>query len=113
MLKKEIINGINVARFIDTNKFNAINAESIKEELNNIFNQEGIKLVLNLEGIKFVDSTGFGVFLSVLKKSNTTSGQLKLCNISPEVMDLIKLLQLHTVFSIQESLEESLNSFNQ
>lgn len=112
MLKSEILDDTTVVSFEDTNKFHALNADSVKEQLNAHFKQENTKLIINLDGIKFIDSTGFGVFLSVLKTANTKSGQLKLCNVAPEVYDLLKLLQLHTVFSIQTSVDECINSFN-
>ncbi|MFC2098789.1 hypothetical protein ACFLSP_03480, partial [Bacteroidota bacterium] len=35
-----------------------------------------------------VDSTGFGVFLSIMKTANNNYGFFKICNINAEVMEL-------------------------
>jgi anti-sigma B factor antagonist len=112
MLKIDQINTIYVASFENINRFNALITEPVKEQLNNIFNKPNTKLVLNLEGINFIDSSGFGVFLSVMKTANINYGQFKICNINKDVMELFKLLQLHNVFEIYSNLEDCLKSFN-
>ena len=112
MLKVDLINNINVASFENINRFNALITEPVKEQLNNLFNKPNTKLILNLEGINFIDSSGFGVFLSVMKTANVNFGHFKICNISKEVMELFKLLQLHNVFEIYSNLDDCLKSFN-
>jgi len=112
MLKTEKINNIFVVSFENVNKFNALISEPVKAELSNFFNKPNTKLILNLEGIKFIDSSGFGVFLSVMKTANNNYGHLKICNISTEVMELFKLLQLHNVFELYNNLDDCINSFS-
>ncbi|MCK4465961.1 MAG: STAS domain-containing protein, partial [Bacteroidales bacterium] len=70
------------------------------------------KLILNLKGINYVDSSGFGVFLSIMKTANNNYGYFKLCNIASEVMELFKLLQLHNIFEIYEDLNDCVKSFS-
>ncbi|MFP4058965.1 MAG: STAS domain-containing protein [Bacteroidales bacterium] len=113
MLKAEKINNINVVSFDNVNRFNALITEPVKEELNSFFNRPHARLILNLDGINFIDSSGFGVFLSVMKSANNNYGQFKICNISPEVMELFKLLQLHNVFEIYNDLDDCLKSFKE
>ncbi len=111
MLKTETIQDIIVVRFDNVNRFNALIAEPVKEQLKEYFNKPKTKLILNLENIDFVDSTGFGVFLSIMKTANNNYGFFKICNINPEVMELFKLLQLHNVFEIYGTLEDCIESF--
>ena len=111
MLTTEKINDITVVRFNKLDRFNALIAEPVKEELKSMFDKDGTKIVLSLEGIKFIDSTGFGVFLSILKTANSNKGQFKICNVGNEVMELFKLLQLHNVFNLYSDLDSCVNSF--
>ena len=111
MLKTETIQDIIVVRFDNVNRFNALISEPVKEQLKEYFNKPKTKLILNLENIDFVDSTGFGVSLSIMKTANNNYGFFKICNINPEVMELFKLLQLHNVFEIYNSLEDCVESF--
>src|SRR4030042_2096898 len=112
MVKTEKINGILVVRFDNIDRFNALITEPVKENLKGFYTHPGIKMALSLEGIRFIDSTGFGVFLSILKTANNNQGQFKICNISSEVMELFKLLQLHHVFELYENLDDCLKSFS-
>jgi anti-sigma B factor antagonist len=111
MIKTETIDAIIVATFDNVNRFNALIADPVKEQLKSHFARPNTKLILNLEGIEFVDSTGFGVFLSIMKTANNNYGYFKICNISTEVMELFKLLQLHNVFEIYNTLEDCVKSF--
>ncbi len=112
MLKIEKIDNIEVAKFEDVQKFNALITEKVKEELSTLFQKPNTRLILDLEGVKYIDSSGFGVFLSVMKMANNNYGFFKLCNIAPEVMDLFKLLQLHNIFDIYEDREDCIKSFS-
>jgi anti-sigma B factor antagonist len=112
MLKTEKINNTIVVKFNKIDRFNALISEPVKEDLKSFFNKPDTRLILNLEGIKFIDSSGFGVFLSTLKTANNNHGQFKICNINEEVMELFKLLQLHNVFELYDNLEDCLKSFS-
>lgn len=112
MLKIEKINNVIVVKFNNIDRFNALITEPVKEELKSLFNKPDTKLILNLEGVKFIDSSGFGVFLSILKTANNNHGQFKITNVTGEVMELFKLLQLNNVFELYDNLDDCVKSFN-
>lgn len=112
MLKTEKINDIIVVSFSNVTRLNALVSEPIKEELKGFFNKANTKLIINLDGVQFIDSSGFGVFLSVMKVANSNYGRFKICNVAHEVMELFKLLQLHNVFEIHGNLDECIKSFS-
>jgi len=112
MIKTEHQNGIIIVSFVDTNRFNALTTESVKAEVKALFNSPNTRLILNLKGISFIDSSGFGVFLSIMKTANNNYSYFKIANISEEVMELFKLLQLHNVFEIYNTVEDAMKSFN-
>ncbi|MGC9343166.1 MAG: STAS domain-containing protein [Bacteroidales bacterium] len=111
MLKTEKHHGITIVKIEDTNRLNALIAEPVKEELKSLFGSPDTRLVLDLDGIDFIDSTGFGIFLSVMKTANNNKGQFKIANISDDVMELFKLLQLHNVFEIYNTVDDAVKSF--
>ncbi len=112
MLETRNIDDVIVVTLKDTNRLNALITEPVKESLLEFFNKPNVHLVFDLQGISFIDSSGFGVFLSALKAANNNYGQFKICNVNNEVMELFKLLQLHHVFEIYDQLEACLESFN-
>lgn len=111
MIKVEDKDGILVASFSDEDRFNALITEPVKEKLLPYYSKPNTRLIINLGGIKFIDSSGFGVFLSLMKAANNNYGQLKICNLHPEVKELFKVLQLHNVFELYDSLEDCIESF--
>jgi len=111
MIKVDKIKEITVAVVEEMDKIVAFNADTIKKELNAIFNTPGTNLILNLQNVAFIDSTGFGVFLSVYKTATGNAGSMKICCIKPDVMKLFRLLHLDNVFELYDTQEECLNSY--
>lgn len=111
MLKHESNNGIEILSFDNVSKLNILIAQSLKEEVAQYLTNANTKLILNLEGVEYVDSSGFGALLSILRNAKNNDSQFKLCNMSPEVMELVKLLQLHNVFDIYNSIDQCVETF--
>jgi len=113
MLETKRIDDILVVSLKDSPRLNAHIAEPVKSHLLGLFNKPNTNLIFDLQGITFIDSTGFGVFLSAMKAANNHYGQFKICNAHADVMELFKLLQLHHVFEIYDEVDSCLESFNQ
>ena len=64
-------------------------------------------LIVDLTGIKFIDSGGFGVIISLLKASKQSNSRLLFCNLSHEVLDLINIMQLHMILEIYSTLSDA------
>ncbi len=107
MVKVENINGVRIVSFQNANKINVSNIGDFKDEITAQITPSS-KVVIDLTGISYIDSSGFGMLLSFLRTSKTNESRLMFCCIMPEVMSLINLLQLHTVFEIHTSREECL-----
>lgn len=110
MINIEKIEGVTVISFQDDNKLNVTVTQKIKAEIVKVIVPNS-KLVLDLSGITYIDSTGFGMLLSVLRHCKNNSSMLKLCNISSEVMELIKLLQLQSIFDIRNNVDDCVKNF--
>ncbi len=113
MLRSDLKNGINIIHFEEVDKITALNAELIKKELNAFFNKPNSKLVINLQKIAYIDSTGFGTFLSIMKTSQSTGGEFKICNVNQDIMKLFRLLHLDNIFEIYNNVDECVSSFPQ
>jgi anti-sigma B factor antagonist len=74
--------------------------------------EEGKKrILLNLAGISYVDSSGIGELVSSYTAINKEGGQLKLLNLTQKIQDLLTITKLLTVFDVYDSEAEALNSF--
>ena len=69
------------------------------------------QILLHLENVTFIDSMGMGELVRMLTSARRCGGDLKLCNISPSTIRVLRITNLHKVFEILENEEHGLNSF--
>ena len=70
-----------------------------------------IHFVFNLNGVNYVNSSGLGSIISLLKKSREKEGDVKLAGIKPEVMELLQQTQMDKLFEIFDTTEEAVKKF--
>jgi anti-sigma B factor antagonist len=69
------------------------------------------KVLVNLAGVAYVDSSGLGELISSHISLKDNDGQLKLLQLTQRVRELMKITKLLTVFDIYENKSEALDSF--
>jgi anti-sigma B factor antagonist len=69
------------------------------------------KIVMNMAGINYIDSTGLGELVSVYRQVKSQGGELKLLNLNKKVSDLLQITKLYTVFDIHRDETQALASF--
>lgn len=111
MLEIKEVQDVLIAKLKDSERLNALVTEPIREKLLELFSRSNTKLIFDLQGISFIDSTGFALFLQANKAANNNNGSFKICNVSSDVMELFRLLQLHHVFELYDGLDACLKSF--
>ena len=70
------------------------------------------KIVMNLAGISYIDSTGLGELVSAYRLVKSQDGELKLLNLSKKVSDLLQITRLYAVFDIHQDEAQALASFH-
>ena len=93
------------------NKINALITDEIRDGISKVFDNSNSKVIIDLKGVEYVDSSGFGCFLSVMKAARNNYGVLKFANAEPRVSELFETLHLHTVFQIYADIDTCLRSF--
>jgi anti-sigma B factor antagonist len=69
------------------------------------------KLLLNLGGVGYIDSSGIGELVSSFTAVNKEDGTLKLLNLTQKIQDLLAITKLLTVFDVFDSEGDALNSY--
>ncbi len=91
-------------------KINALITDEIRDEIGKLFENANTKVVIDLKGVQYIDSSGFGCFLSIMKAARSNYGSLKFTNPEPAVMEVFKTLHLNTVFEIFDDRDECVRS---
>ena len=69
------------------------------------------KILLNLGGVGYIDSSGIGELVSSFTAINKEQGQLKLLKLTQKLRDLLAITKLLTVFDVYDDEQEALNSY--
>jgi anti-sigma B factor antagonist len=85
-------------------------APRLKEELAELVDRGRNKLVVNLEGIEFLDSTGLGVLIGALRRCRESDGALALAAPTEAVRKVLRITGLDQVFPIHDTVDQALGS---
>ncbi len=86
-----------------------MDTESIKELITEV--EEALKkhnkIILNLEQLEYLNSSGLNTLISILTKSRVIGGETIITNVPETVNKLFIISKLNTVFEIRNSVEEA------
>ncbi len=83
-------------------------AENIIKEEANKFLKKDKNIIMDLSKISYINSSGLGILVSILKKSKSMGLKLYLVNIQSYVKELINSSQLNRIFNIEKGIGDIL-----
>ena len=69
------------------------------------------KILLNLAGVKYIDSSGIGELIANYTTVGRSGGELKLVHLTDKVQDLLVITKLLTVFDVYDEEASALSSY--
>jgi anti-sigma B factor antagonist len=84
----------------------------IRNTIRGILKEGGKKIVLNLEAVPYIDSSGIGELVSTYTTVAKGGGQLKLLNLTKRIYESLSIMKLLFVFQIYDSEQATVNSFS-
>jgi len=97
---------------VQEERLDAHNSGELKAQMAKLFEEGRNNLVIDLQGVKFVDSSGLGAMVSGFKNASSRNGSLKLSGLQLQVKSMFELTRLHRVFDIYPDVGEALASFS-
>jgi anti-sigma B factor antagonist len=85
--------------------------ELLKDKINSLLAAGKKKLVLNLEGVPYIDSAGLGEIVRTFTTVSRQGGSLKLLNLTKRIEDLLSITKLLTVFETFDTEADAIKSF--
>jgi anti-anti-sigma factor len=84
----------------------------VEKEINKIISDEqNCNLLLNLNDVEYMSSSGLRIFVSTMRILKESKRRLALCNMNAAVKKIFEVVELMDMFDIYESEEEALKSF--
>ena len=84
---------------------------SLRNAIRRLIQEGKKKILLNLAGVGYVDSSGIGELVSSYTTIGREKGQLKLLNLTQKIKELLVITKLLTVFDTYDDESAALNSF--
>lgn len=101
-----------ILSFEGIKNLDANSAHRVKAEIKGLISEDMKNVIVDLNSIQFVDSTGFGALISILKTIKSRDGRMILIGVSEEVRELMDLMQLLSVFEMCSTLAEAESQLN-
>ena len=86
-------------------------SSSLKEASKEVMVNDSKKMVLNLDKVDFINSSGLGALVSILKEVRNSQGSMKLTNLAPYVKEIFDITQLSNIFEIFPDEKQALSSY--
>jgi anti-sigma B factor antagonist len=83
----------------------------LRERLNQEVSQDVKQIVLNLQNVDYIDSTGLGTMVICYTTLHKSGGALTLVHLNRRNLELMVLTKLSTIFQIFAEEQDAVNSF--
>ena len=104
---REVKNNYQLFRL--TGLLDAISEATFRKVLSKCIDEGPKHVILDLSQIDFVDSSGLGALVQLVKKAQTLEGTLQIVS-NPRVTQTVKLVRLEKFLSLQPSVDEAVKN---
>lgn len=101
-------NGKTKVIFVHEDRLDANNSNELKQEINKLYESGSKALIIDLNDVHFIDSSGLGALVSGYKNASTHQGSIKLSALQSQVKSMFELTRLQRVFEIYQTVDEAL-----
>ena len=100
------ISEVRIDGVIDT-----LTASELEEVIDSLIKRERYNIVVDLAGVDYISSAGWGIFISHIKDLRIRGGDIKLANMIPNVFEIYELLEFDNVLQAFTSVDEARSKF--
>lgn len=90
-------------------RLTAVNAKTFKDEVTVLINDGAAQLVIDFKDVSFLDSSGLGALVGVLKKIGNR-GDLAVSGLSTDVEQMFRICRMDRVFTIYNDVDTAVQS---
>ncbi len=87
-------------------------ATLLNDKLHELIEAGKIKIIANLKGVNWMNSSGLGILIGGLTTMRNSGGDLKLANITDRIQSLLMITKLLTVFESFDTIDQAIESFS-
>jgi len=84
---------------------------TLKEQVKRLTQSNTTQVHLNLSEVEFINSSGLGALVSIMKEIRLQKGRLTLSNLASYVQEIFEITQLSHIFEIYPTEEEAVATY--
>jgi anti-sigma B factor antagonist len=104
--KPEEVSVLKVSGYLDTTT-----ARELETALNNLLAKGHYKIILDLSGVTYISSAGWGIFIGEIKEIRNHGGDLKLAAMVGDVFEVFQLLEFQSILEAYPTTQEAKDAF--
>jgi anti-sigma B factor antagonist len=89
------------------------NASGLEDTLRRIIADRCYRIVVDLSGVNYISSAGWGIFISEIKSIRRNDGDIKLAAMTPEVREVFELLEFNSILKPFNATADAIRDFEQ
>ncbi len=93
-------------------QLDSITSNQVERQLDLLIRDKYFKIVVNLSRVTYLSSSGWGLFIAILKEIKTNKGDLKLVGLTEDVLQVYQLLEIDFYLSVHKTNENAIKSFD-
>jgi anti-sigma B factor antagonist len=97
---------LSVQGYVDTTT-----SAELEESLKRLLKKGRYNIVIDLGGVNYISSAGWGIFISEIKAIRESGGDLKLASMIGDVYEVFELLEFQTILESFDTVLEAVQSF--
>jgi anti-sigma B factor antagonist len=111
MRVKEEIKGDVVILTVNGNLMGGPESQELHEKVKSVLADGLRKIVIDIKGVKWLNSSGLGVLMACLTSIKEAGGQLKLASVAEKVQSILMITKLVDIFETYETADRAVASF--
>lgn len=110
-ISEKTIGDVNVISL--SGRLDAYSANEVEKKLDSLIDAAQVRLVISLEKLEYISSSGLRVFLAALKKTKKQQGNIKLACLKPYIKEVFDIAGFTQLFNMFDTEEAAVNSFKE
>ncbi len=90
-----------------------ITATELEKVMNSLLDREKYRIIVDLGGVDYISSAGWGIFISNIREIRQHSGDIKLARMIPNVYEIFELLEFDSILRAFDSIEKAKSDFEE
>ncbi len=109
IINREEKDGIVILSF--TGRIDAETYTLVREKIDELFLQNKYRIIIDLKGIEYISSAGWGSFIGYVNTARNKKGDVKLAAMNPEVKRVYEMIEFNELIEAYDSIDDAKKEF--